>query len=186
MPLRFPCLPASLTPASPLVRYWGAGGLHRPLADVWLIGPGSQIAVVQAQLDTAADYNLLEAGVANTFGLTLPFPRRLAMSGAAGTQAATVSFSPDGLISLFVTDYREYCYLPGPLIGFHPPGPQASSQRSVLGLTGFLQYFRFILDHGPSPPAFELHPLPSFPGQSGPLPRDRPLQDFLRGLRFGP
>jgi len=182
MPLRFPCLPASLS-ASPLVSYWGAAGLYRPRADVWLIGPGGQVSVVQAQIDTAADYNLFESGIATTLGLTLPFPRQLAMSGAAGTQVASVSFSPDGLIALFLTDYREYCYLPGPLIGFHPPGAQATSQRSVLGLTGFLHHFRFVLDHGHTPPVFELHPLAPFPGLTGALPRDRPLSDFIRSLR---
>lgn len=86
-------------------------------------------------------------------------------------------------MSLFVTDYTEYCYLPAPLIGFHAPTPQ--SQRSVLGLTGFLQHFRFVLDYT-SPPFFELHPLPGFPGQSGILPKDRPLVDFIRSLRTTP
>jgi hypothetical protein len=115
----------------------------------------------------------------------LPFPRQAAFSGAAGTQAGILSFPPNGLVSLFVTDYTEYCFLPSPLVAFHPPTPRAQSQRSVLGLTGFLHYFRFVLDYGPSSPNFELHPLPGFPGQSGILPRDRPVVDFVRGLRAG-
>jgi hypothetical protein len=53
----------------------------------------------------------------------------------------------------------------------------------VLGLTGFLQYFRFVLDYGASPPAFELDPVASYPGRTGILPRDRPVVDFVRGLR---
>ena len=105
------------------------------------------------------------------------------MSGAAGAHAGTVSFPPEGLVSLFVTDYHEYYYLPGPLVGFHAPSPLAAQQRSVLGLTGFLQHFRFILDNGPTPPFFELHPTATFPGRGGLLPLDRPLADFIRSLR---
>ena len=52
-----------------------------------------------------------------------------------------------------------------------------------MGLTGFLQFFRFILDPEPSPPMFELHPISNFPGQSGFLPLDRSLNDFIRSLR---
>jgi hypothetical protein len=86
-------------------------------------------------------------------------------------------------VSLFVTDYREFYYLPAPLVGFHAPGPGAAGQRSVLGLAGFLQYFRFVLDPAPTPPMFELDHTPTFPGQTGPLPRGRPLADILHGLR---
>ena len=183
MPLRFPCLPVHLGHSSLLRAYWGRGGLRRPLVDIWLIGPNLRATVAQAQIDTAADFSLLEAGLAPSLGVSLPAARRLALSGAAGTQTATVSFPPDGQVSLFLTDYTEYCYLPSPLIGFHPPGPTVAAQRSVLGLTGFLQHFRFVLDHGPAPPALELHPLPGFPGATGALPRDRPLMDFLHSLR---
>src|SRR5262249_60732728 len=94
-----------------------------------------------------------------------------------------VSFPPDGLIAVFLTDSREYCALPGPRIGFPPPGAQDTALRGGLGLTGFLQHFRFVLDHGHTPPVFELHPLAPFPGLTGALPRDRPLSDFIRSLR---
>jgi hypothetical protein len=87
------------------------------------------------------------------------------------------------LVSLFVTDYREFAYLPSPLVGFHPPSPTALRQRSVLGQTGFLQFFRQVHDPEPTPPILELHPITNFPGQTGPLPRDRPLLDFIRSLR---
>jgi hypothetical protein len=105
------------------------------------------------------------------------------VSGLGGVQTATVSFPPDGLVSLFVTDYREYCYLARPLVGFHAPGRGASAQRSVLGLTGFLQHLRFTLDLPAAPPAFELEPRAAFPGSAGALPKDRPLADFIAGLR---
>lgn len=182
MPLRLPCLPVPLHQGH-LRPGWVGAVLFRPLIDVWLIGPNRRVERAQAQLDTAADYSLFRAALAPRLGVSLPAARRLALSGAAGTQTATVSFPPDGQVSLFLTDYTEYYYLPSPLISFHPPGPTVAAQRSVLGLTGFLQHFRFVLDHGPTPPAFELHPLPAFPGATGALPRDRPLIDFLHSLR---
>ena len=54
---------------------------------------------------------------------------------------------------LFVTDLTEYCYLPSQPVGFHPPSPHA--QRSVLGMTGFLQHFDFILRMTVPDPFFE-------------------------------
>jgi hypothetical protein len=86
-----------------------------------VIGPGPRVAVENAQIDTGSDYVVFASTVASGVGLTLPQPRQVSFSGAAGSQAGTISFPPDGLVALFVTDYREYCYLPTPLIGFHPP-----------------------------------------------------------------
>src|SRR5262249_22335306 len=68
-------------------------------------------------------------------GLSPPFRRPVAV-GTAGGQAA-FTFPDDGEVSLLITDYREYYYLPASPIGFWAP----SVQRNVLGLTGFLQYF---------------------------------------------
>jgi len=68
-------------------------------------------------------------------------------------------------------------------VGFHALGRSASAQRSVLGLTGFLQHFRFLLELPASPPVFELHPCAGFPGSVGMLPLDRSLADFLAQLR---
>jgi hypothetical protein len=154
-------------------------GFHRPAFDVYLIGPGDRIAVAPAQLDTASDYTLFASAVASfDLKLSLPFPRQIGISGAGGTYTATVSFPPDGLVSLFVTDYREFCFLSSPLIGFHAPAPSATNQRSVLGLSGFLQYFRLVLE--PSPPLIELHPIA---GVAGALPKDRGLHEFLASLR---
>jgi hypothetical protein len=183
MPLRLPCKPVTLSPGGLLHSYWGATGFHRPAFDVHVVGPGGQVRIELAQADTGSDYVLFAAPVAHFLGLVLPFPRQVPFSGAAGTQAGALSFPPDGVVSLFVTDYREYCYLPAPPVGFHPPGPNAANQRSVLGLTGFLQHFLFIHDPRPPRPMVELHPLEPFPGQAGPLPLDRPLFDFIRELR---
>ncbi len=157
MPLRLPCLPVQLTPGSVLYSYWGPTGYHRPIFDVFLAGPGNRILWAPAQVDTASDYVLFDAGVAASLGLTPPFPRQTAFSGAAGTQSSLLSFPDDGVVSLFVTDYQEYAYLPAPLVGFHPPGPAAAQQRSVLGQTGFLQFFRHLVagreasSRGPDP-----------------------------------
>jgi hypothetical protein len=153
---------------------------------VRVVGPGKQIVQEYANLDTCCDYVVLASGVAASLGLTLPFSRQTGVSSAGGTQAATFSFPPDGLVSLFVTDYREYAWLPGPLVGFHAPGPGAAGQRSVLGQTGFLQYFRFMQDPSPPRVMVELDPLANFPGQTGLLPKDGPLEDFIRSLRSGP
>jgi hypothetical protein len=55
-------------------------------------------------------------------------------------------------------------------------------QRSVLGMTSFLQHFRFVLDPTASRPFFELHPGTNFPRQTGPLPKKGLLLDFIRSL----
>lgn len=91
-------------------------------------------------------------------------------------------FAPPGQVALFLTDYQEYCYLADPLIGFHSPALPVQQQRSVLGLTGFLEYFRFTLDHAPARPTFELGPLPIAGVHTGALPKDRPLADFVHQL----
>jgi hypothetical protein len=173
---------AQLQPHLLLSTYWPAG-IPRPRWDVYLIGPTGVVRRERAQLDTGADHNLFSATTALALGLTLPCARAVHSSGVAGAQAATFTAPPDGTVSLFVTDFQDYCYLPSPLIAFHPPGPSQLAQRSVLGVTGFLQHFHFLLDYGPSPPTFELHPLSTFPGSAGPLPRDRALIDFIRSLR---
>ena len=186
MPLRVPCPAVSLTPGSLLYSYWGHCGYHLPRITVFAVGPGGLVDHTTAQIDTASDFVILESSVAQTLGLSLPFLRQQGVSGVAGTQAATFSFPPDGLVSLFVTDYREFAYLPDLLVGFHPPALGPTRQRSVLGQTGFLQFFRFVLDPEPSPPHFELHPTTTFPGQTGPLPRGQPLLSFICGLRGRP
>src|SRR5262249_41147156 len=161
-PLRLECPGVTLTPGDVLYPYWGAHGYHRPRFDVYAAGPGGLVYWVPAHVDTSSDFVVLRSVVAQRLGLRLPFPRQGRISGVGGPQAATFSFPPDGLVSLFMTDYREYVYLPRPLVGFHAPSPAPSSQRSVLGLTGFLQFFRLIHDPEYSPPTVELHPITAF------------------------
>jgi hypothetical protein len=43
----------------------------------------------------------------------------------------------DGEVSLLITDYRQYYYLPAPPVGFWA----APNHANVLGFTGFLQFF---------------------------------------------
>ncbi len=186
MPIRLPCAWVSLSPQNLLHGHWGPAGLPRPLFDLYVVGPGGRWVIEKAQIDTAADYSVLASPVAHRLGLSLPYARQGQVSGVGGRQTATVSFPPDGVVSLFVTDYREYAYLSRPLVGFHAPGRGAAAQRSVLGLTGFLQHFRFVLDLPDTPPFFELEPRTGFPGSSGSLPLDRPLADFIASLRGGP
>jgi hypothetical protein len=167
-----------LTPGSLLHAYWGAAGFHRPAFDLYLAGPGKQVICVPAQIDCASDYTVFAAKVAHGLGLSLPFPRQAGFTGAGGSYSGTASFPPDGQVSLFVTDFHEYVYLPGPLIGFQAPG---AGQRSVLGLSGFLQYFRYVQE--PSPARIELDPVAGFAGVRGQLPLDRGLYDFIAQLR---
>jgi hypothetical protein len=111
MPIRIPCCRLTLTPGQLLHGYWGTTGLPRPLVDLYVVGTGGRWVIEKAQIDTAADYSLLASQVAGRVGLSLPYPRQVRVSGMAGVQTATVSFPPDGLVSLFVTDYSEYAYL---------------------------------------------------------------------------
>lgn len=163
------------------VSYFGATGFRRPLLDIFLIGPAGVPIALQVQVDCASDYTALDATVSGSLGLTLPAARQIQFTGATVTQFGSLSFPPDGEVSLFVTDYTGYCYLPAPLIGFHPPAPQR--RRSVLGLAGFLQYFELNLRQGARPPMFELRPEPGFPGSMGTLPKTGDVRDFIRTLR---
>jgi hypothetical protein len=56
----------------------------------------------------------------------------------------------------------------------------------VLGLTGFLQHFRFLLDLPATPPVFELDARAGFPGAVGTLPGDQSLADFIASLQGRP
>ncbi|MFO0841994.1 MAG: hypothetical protein U0797_06280 [Gemmataceae bacterium] len=143
------------------------------------------VSSVKVKVDTGADYVVLDWNVAVSLGLSSATFGRQAASGAAG-HAFPLLFAAPGQIALFVTDFREYCYLPRPLVGFHSPSTPQQAQRSVVGLTGFLEYFRFILNQATYPPTFELSPIPGQGVQAGILPRDRPLTDFIQQLRAAP
>src|SRR5262249_2538036 len=103
MPLRLACAPVSVTPGGLLHSYWGPRGFHRARIDVFAVGARGVVGWTAAQVDNASDFVVLESRLARLLGLTLPFPSQEGVSGAAGTQAATFSFPPDGLVSLFVT-----------------------------------------------------------------------------------
>lgn len=183
MPLRLLCPRISLSRSGLLHPYWGGQGLPRPRVDLFVIGPGGTFLIEPVQIDTAADYTLLASRLATGLKFPLPFSRQAQVSGAGGSWTSIVSFPPDGLVSLFVTDYREYAYLPRPLVGFHAAGRSAPVQRSVLGLTGFLQHFQFVLDLPATPPTFILEAGAGFPGSVGILPLNRSLADFIASLR---
>jgi hypothetical protein len=98
--------------------------------------------------------------------------------GTAGGQAA-FTFPDDGEVSLLITDYREYYYLPASPIGFWA----LPIQHNVLGLTGFLQYFSMQwFNDGQTIPEVELTENPTFPGQHGRF-AVQPIGGFLRRLK---
>src|SRR5262245_55501675 len=104
--------------------YWPGHVFSDPSCTTYLVC-GSRVAQVPTGIDNRSDYVVFSSTVAASLGLTLPFARQTAFSGAAGTQAGTLSFPPDGLVGLFVTDLTEYCYLPASPIGLHtPPRPR--------------------------------------------------------------
>lgn len=181
MALRLPCLRRAIPPGMLTHSYWPGGVFYTPGVEVYLVC-GQTVTRTRAGIDTQSDFIVCKYASAVRLGLSPPFGRQVSYSGAAGTLAGTLSFGPDGLVGLFVTDFTEYCYLPAPLVGFLPPPSGTAQQRSVLGMTGFLQHFRFVLDPDPGAPVFELHPRLGFPGLTGSLPRTGPLDDFIRSL----
>jgi hypothetical protein len=108
------------------------------------------------------------------------------VSGIAGAVQAQFTMPPDGTVSLFVTDYREYYFLPAPPVGFWPAAPTGGQRRNILGATGFLQHFQVNLHYQLRPPEVELIHHPGFPGGHGQLPHTVVLRDFIRGLKFPP
>jgi len=188
MPIRLPFKTVQLSPGSILYPYWGPLPRIRPKIDLFAVGPTGLVADFSAQIDSASDFVALAPDVARRVGLHPPFVRQDLASGAGG-HPLHLSFPSDGEVSLFVTDYAEFYYLPSPLVGFHTPPlgvSQIPTYRSVLGITGFLQYFKTRLDPDPQPPIVELDPSRHFNGQFGPLPRTGPLLDFIRSLKLSP
>jgi hypothetical protein len=178
MAIRFPFQPVAASPGSELYRHWGASGYSRPTFDVFVIGPGGRyVCVRQAHLDTGADHVVFAPAVATSLGLTLPFAHQVGISSAGGQ--ASFSMPPDGLLSLFITDYREYAFLRMPPVGFW----SGSMTRNVLGITGFVQYFSLrTLNDGMSLPEVELEAIPNFPGLHGRF-TVQPLASLFQRLR---
>jgi hypothetical protein len=181
MALRFPCLPVTLSAGGILLTRWGRRGFFRPALDLYAIGSAGVPAPVQAAIDTGADYVVLKSSVAAQLGVSTASLRHQPAGGAGG-HTMPLLFAPPGQVALFLTDYQEYCYLADPLVGFHSPALAVQQQRPALGLTGFLEYFRFTLDHASARPTFELEPLPLAGVYAGTLPLGRPLDDFIRQL----
>jgi hypothetical protein len=181
MPVRFPFQPVQVNPGMELYRYWGPSGYSRATFDVFVIGPTGQYCVARrAELDNASDWVVFDPNVARSLGLALPFSRQVWIGSAAGQTCFTMP--PDGLVSLLVTDYREYYFLPSPPVGFWSGG----MTKNVLGSTGFLQHFAWrVLNDGLSRPEVELEAVPNFPGQQGVF-AVQPLANFFRQLRSRP
>jgi hypothetical protein len=95
-----------------MIRPYWTGGIFLSAGLTAYLVHGQVVATVSAGIDTRSDYVLIESGAAPKLGLTLPFSRQAPYSGAAGTQAGTLSFPPDGLVSLLVTDYTSIAICP--------------------------------------------------------------------------
>jgi hypothetical protein len=181
MSIRLPFQTVPLSPGAALYRYWGAFGYRRPTCEVYLVGPAGRVECVQhTHLDTGSDYPVFEASTARALGLSPPFSRRVQVLTAGGTTALTMP--DDGIVSLFITDYRECYYLPLSPIGFW----SGSGGRNVLGFTGFLQYFEMRTHNdGVNRPETELTANQNFPGQHGSMV-GQALRPLLRRLWISP
>jgi hypothetical protein len=169
-----------------LYPYWGATGYFRPKIDLYAVGPTGNYASLVGQVDSGSDWVVLDDSVAVRLGLRGPFSRRAGVSGIAGAAQTHFTLPLDGTVSLFLTDYREYYFLPTLPVGFWPPTPAGQPpRRNVLGLTGFLQHFQVIFHHQLSRPEVELIHTPTFPGQHGRFSAQEPLRNFLRLLKLG-
>jgi hypothetical protein len=185
MPVRLPFRAIGLSPGSHLSPYW-PNGYFRPEIDLYVVGPNGNYTTCRAEIDDASDWVALDAGVATNLGLSPPFSRVVTVSGIAGAVQAQFTIPPDGTVSLFVTDYREWYFLPASPVGFWPPSPTGVPRRNVLGATGFLQYFQVVLHYQLSRPEVELIHHLGFPGSHDVFVPGVVLPDFLRGLKFPP
>jgi hypothetical protein len=185
MPVRLPFRSIALTPGSALSSYW-PHGYYRPEIDLFAVGPNGDHTRCVGHIDSCSDWVVFDQDVALSLGLSPPFSRVVSVSGIAGAVQAQFTMPPDGTLSLFITDYREWYFLPAPPVGFWPPAPAGGQRRSVLGVTGFLQHFQVVLHYQLSRPEVEPIHQPGFPGKSGTFLRGTVLQDFLRGLKLGP
>ncbi len=186
MSIRLPFRSIGLSPGSMLSQYWGATGYFRPEIDLYLVGPTGVCVAWVGQIDSSSDWVVFEDQVARQLGLSPPFSRVVSVSGIAGAVQAPFTMPPDGTVSLFVTDYQEWYFLPAPPVGFWPPAPAGGQRRNVLGATGFLQHFQVVLHYQLSRPEVELIHHPGFPGKHAPFPHGVVLRDFIRGLKLPP
>jgi hypothetical protein len=185
MPVRLPFRSIGLPPGSMLSQYWPQG-YFRPEIDLFAVGPTGDHTPCVGHVDSCSDWVVFDHKVAVALGLSPPFARVVPVSGIAGAAQAQFTMPPDGALSLFVTDYREWYFLPAPPVGLWPPSRTGGQRRSVLGATGFLQHFQVVLHYQVSRPEVELIHHPGFPGRHGQLPPGVVLRDFIRGLKFPP
>jgi hypothetical protein len=183
MPVRLRFRGVQLSPGALLAQYWGTSGYFRPDIDLYLVGPTGNSIRWTGHIDSCSDWVVFDDRARGILGLQLPFSRVVSVSGIAGAVQATFTMPPDGTVSLFLTDYREWYFLPAPPVGFWPPSP-TGPRRDVLGVTGFLQHFQVNFHYQLSRPEVELIHHPGFPGGYGTFPRGAVLPDFLRGLKF--
>jgi hypothetical protein len=178
--LQFEMKPVRLHPSMILHQYWGDEGYSRPKIGVYIIGPTGAYYHSTALLDSGSDFVAFDSRAAREVGLVPPFARS-SRNQAAGGASFALSFPDDGVVSLFVTDYRHYCFLPAPLVGFMPPPVE---DFAVLGATGFLQYFRLLIDYDMQPPRVQLTARSSFPGVTGRFSARHSLAEQFRRLKL--
>jgi hypothetical protein len=178
--LQFEAIRVTLNPSMILHSYWGPSNYYRPRIGVYVVGPNGMFCHETPLLDTGSDFVAFDSDVAHRIGLSPPFARSSQNQGA-GAGPFTLTFPDDGAVSLYVTDYRHYCYLPAPLVGFLPP---PVNDFAVLGVTGFLQHFKLRIDYDERPPRIRLTVPPSFPGVAGRFSPKRSLAEQLRRLKL--
>jgi hypothetical protein len=186
MPVRFRFRGVQLPAGGLLSQYWGSSGYFRPDIDLYLVGPTGDSISWTGQIDSCSDWVVFDYRAAVGVGLHAPFPRAASVSGIAGAVQAQFTLPPDGTVSLFLTDYQEWYFLPALPVGFWPPSPAGGPRRNVLGATGFLQHFEVHLHYELSRPEVELIHHEGFPGKYGQLPPRVVLRDYIRGLKFSP
>jgi hypothetical protein len=186
MAVRFRFRAVTPPTGSMLAHYWGVQGYFRPEIDLYVVGPTGIVVPWIGHIDTCSDFVVFDDRLPPQLGLSAPFSRVVGVSGIAGAAQAQFTMPPDGTVSLFLTDYREWYFLPAPPVGFWPASPAGTPRRNVLGVTGFLQHFQVFFDYKPKRPEVELIEFAGFPGRFGTFEAKRPLHDFIRGLKFPP
>jgi hypothetical protein len=132
MPVRFRFRSVGLSPGSLLSRYWPSG-YFRPEIDLFAVGPNGDFTPCEGEIDNASDWVVFDSNVAVRLGLSPPFTQVVSVSGIAGAVQAQFTMPPDGTVSLFLTDYREWYFLPAPPVGFWPPSPAGDETPQCAG-----------------------------------------------------
>jgi hypothetical protein len=167
-----------------LHNYWSRAGYFRSAVDLFVVGPSGNYVAEVGNVDSCSDWVVFDAGVAGRLGLQPPFPRVIPVSGVAGAIADEFTLPPDGTVSLFLTDYSAWCYLPSLPVGFWPPvAPGEPTRRNILGFTGFQQHFEILFRNYLPRPEILLIEAPSFPGSFGRMPPRPSIARMIRRLK---